>query len=327
VLLPKLGNRQSDLAVIIVSWNVKALLLNALRALYDDLEQSKFNASVWVVDNASQDGTAEAVRADFPKVNLIASEINVGFAAGNNLALRALGFTDVPSANPNAPKAVFLLNPDTLVHKGAVRALYQALFKLPKAGMVGARLSYEDGAFQHSAFRFPNLPQLLIDLYPMPNRLRGKLYESSLNGRYPRQKYNDRQPFPIDHPLGASMMLRREAIEQTGLFDEAYFMYVEEVDWCWRIRKVGWQIYAVPNAHIVHLEGRSTKQARTQSVVNLWRSRRKFFFKNYKPKRARWLWRVAQWGMRFQMAKLARQPDNDQHVALRQAYQTLLKPD
>jgi N-acetylglucosaminyl-diphospho-decaprenol L-rhamnosyltransferase len=307
-----------DLAVVIVSWNTRALVLDALRTLYADLESSRLNAGAWVVDNASSDGTPDAVRAAFPAVNLLTSAANLGFGAGNNLALRALGFSDQPTPNPDGPRAVFLLNSDTLVQPGAVRALYDALFSLPRAGLVGARLSYEDGAFQHSAFRFPGLLQIVIDLYPLPGWLRGRLYETRLNGRYPRSRYAGRTPFPVDHTLGATMMLRREAIEQTGLFDEQFFMSAEEVDWSLRIRRAGWQIYTVPAAHVIHLEGRSTRQIRPESVVNLWRSRFRLYDKHYSPLKRALARGLVKVGMRLQIGRA-------QNAALVEAYRKVIR--
>jgi GT2 family glycosyltransferase len=292
-----------DLAVVIVTWNTRTLVLDALRTLCADLESSGLRGGVWVVDNASADGTPDAVREAFPAVKLITSTVNLGFGAGNNLALRALGFKDQPGPNPDGPRAVFLLNPDTLVQPGAVRTLYEALFSLPQAGLVGAQLSYEDGAFQHSAFRFPGLLQIIIDLYPLPDRLRGRLYETRLNGRYRRALYAGGAPFPVDHTLGATMLLRRAVIEQTGLFDEQFFMYAEEVDWSMRIREAGWQIYAVPAAHVTHLEGRSTRQIRPESLVNLWKSRFRLYDKHYPPLKRALARRLVSLGIRLHMGR------------------------
>jgi GT2 family glycosyltransferase len=174
---------------------------------------------------------------------------HLGFAGGNNLALRAIGFGSQPQEA--LPHAVFLLNPDTLVQEGAVRALYDTLFADERNGLVGARLAYGDGRFQHSAFAFPGIWQTLFDLLPMP----GRFYESALNGRYPRTLYDGVRPFPVDHTLGATMMLRREVIQQTGMFDEQFFMYCEEVDWAMRIRKAGWRICAFLRSH--HPSGRA----------------------------------------------------------------------
>ncbi|GAB4455651.1 MAG: glycosyltransferase family 2 protein [Anaerolineae bacterium] len=288
---------RSDLAVVIVTWNVRDLALDALRTLTDDLAASGLEAAVWVVDNASTDGTAEAVRAAFPAVRVIASSNNLGFAGGNNLALRELGFDDASSA---APAAAFLLNPDTRVQRGAVRTLYDALRTRPRAGLVGARLTYADGSFQHSAFRFPGLGQIIVELLRVP----GRLHESRFNGRYPRDWYAHGAPFPVDHTLGATMMVRREAIQQVGLLDEGFYMYCEEIDWQMRLRAAGWEVYCVPAAHVTHLAGQSTGQVHAASLVNLWRSRLRLYEKHYpryKVALARWLIRV---GMQRQ-ARLA----------------------
>jgi N-acetylglucosaminyl-diphospho-decaprenol L-rhamnosyltransferase len=298
----------ADLAVIIVTWNVRDLVLDALRTLTADLATTALDWRVTVVDNASADGTAAAVRAaDFDGVQVIESDVNLGFGAGNNLALRALGFSDSPARAHGAPRAVFLLNPDTLVQAGAVAALYDALFSLPYAGLVGARLTYADGSLQHSAFRFPGLTQIALDLLPLPPALHGRLYQSALNGRYPRRYYAaDQPPLAVEHTLGAAMMVRREAIEATGLFDESYFMYAEELDWSMRIRRAGWEIYLVPSAHITHLEGQSARQVRPQSIVHLWRSRLRFYRKFYTPLRAWLAEQLIRLGMRFQIGKARR---------------------
>lgn len=288
-----------ELAVVIVSWNTRELTLDALRTLYLDLEANGPESSVWVVDNASSDGTPDAVRKQFPQVTLITSAANLGFAGGNNRALRAMGFGD-PSGTDDPerlPRAVYLLNPDTRTELGATRALFEALFSLPRAGVVGAQLAYGDGSFQHGAFRFPSLGQLIVDLLPVP----GRLHESAFNGRYSRACYARGTPFPVDHTLGATMMLRREAILQTGLFDEGYFMYCEEIDWSMRIRRAGWEIYAVPAARVIHLAGQSTGQVRPESVLNLWRSRMRLFERYYPPVKL-WLARqIIRLGMRRQI--------------------------
>ncbi len=310
-----------DLAVIVVTWNVRELVLDALRTVHDDLQTSGLRSQVWVVDNASSDGTVEAVCLAFPQVQAIRCDENLGFAAGNNVALRALGFQDEPSPNPNGPRAVFLLNPDTLTQPGAIRALYDSLFSLPKAGLVGAQLSYGDGSFQHSAFRFPGLLQILIDLYPVPARL----YESRFNGRYDRALYAGRDPFPVDHTLGATMLLRREAIEQTGLFDDQFFMYCEEIDWSMRIRNARWEIYTVPTARITHLEGKSTRQIRPASVVNLWTSRLRLYSKHYSRPKLSIARQLVRLGLRLQIGKASRDSSLsvEQRDALIAAYRTV----
>lgn len=287
----------TDLAVVLVNWNTRDLTLQTLRTLYDDLATTSLQYQVWVVDNASHDGSVAAIQSAFPQVHLIASDENLGFAKGNNAALRAMGFEGTEDHLPNA---VYLLNTDTITHLGATQTLYTALMTLPEAGVVGARLTYGDGSFQHSAFEFPGLAQLWLDLLPAP----GRFYESRWNGRYPQALYQSAQPFKVDHTLGATMMLKREIIQQTGLFDEQFHMYCEEVDWSWRIRRAGWQIYCVPQAHVTHLGGQSTSQIRARSMVNLWMARLQLYRKHYPAWKLAIAKQMIRYGMRRKMRQL-----------------------
>lgn len=260
-----------DLAIVIVTWNVRDLVIAAIQTLLDDLEQSGLNGQVYVVDSASSDDTVSAIRERFPQVDLYASPENMGFGRANNHAIKRI------MALSERPKAVYLLNPDTITKKGATRALYDALLSQDHVGMVGAQLEYEDGSFQHGAFQFPGLRQLWVELFPTP----GRLVESGFNGRYPRALYEQDQPFSVDFTLGATMMIKPDVINQTGMFDEDFFMYCEEIDWAWRMRKAGWDIQSVPTARIVHLSGKSASQVRPQSLYYLWDSRIRLFKKHY----------------------------------------------
>jgi N-acetylglucosaminyl-diphospho-decaprenol L-rhamnosyltransferase len=302
----------TDLAIIIVNWNVRDMLAACLRSVQADLAGSNLAAQIWVVDNASTDGSVEMLRRDFPEVRLIVSEKNLGFAGGNNAALRAIGFGDSPQKvdftltpqpplpigeEEQIPSTILLLNPDTKVRSGALRALFDFLQNTPKAGIAGARLVYGDGSFQHSVFAFPGLWQLAIELLPLP----GRLVESRLNGRYPRSLYEG-GPFRVGHPLGAALCVRREAITQVGLLDERYYMYAEEVDWCRRMASAGWPAYCVPTATITHFGGQSTGQIRTSSFINLWASRYLFYRKHYHLLKVWLATRLVQVGMRRKAA-------------------------
>jgi N-acetylglucosaminyl-diphospho-decaprenol L-rhamnosyltransferase len=258
------------LAVVLVTWNVRDLALDALCSLYEDLASSGLSADVYVVDSGSTDGTLDAIAAAFPQTKCIPSE-NVGFGSANNRAIR-----EIMSA-PNPPEAIYLLNPDTITHPGATRALYDALFSDSHIGLVGANLYYADGSFQPGAFAFPGLRQLWVEFFPTP----GRLIEGTFNGRYPRALYDAGKSFPVDFVLGATMMLRREVVQQTGMFDEAFFMYCEEIDWAWRIHDAGWRVCTVPAAHVIHLAGQSTSQVRARSIINLWTSRLLLAEKHY----------------------------------------------
>jgi GT2 family glycosyltransferase len=280
---PKRANAP-DVAVIVVSWNVRDYLVDCLQSVNADLYRAGLRGKIWVVDNGSNDGTPEVIRSLFPNVVLIANDNNPGFGAANNQGMRAAMVHD--------PRYLFFLNPDTLVRPGAFGALVSYLDAHPEAGMVGPRLIYGSGRFQHSAFAFPGIRQLMFEFLPLPARL----YETPLNGRYPRRSYRT-AAFSIDHPLGAAMMVRRDVAEATHGFDESFFMYCEEIDWCWRIREAGWEIYTIPSAEIIHYGGESTKQIHSESIVNLWESRARFYRKHHDNVRLRLAQRIVYAGL------------------------------
>ena len=276
-----------DLAIVTVSFNVKELLAACLESALAGLERSGLAGELWVVDNASADGSAAMIRERFPAVRLIAHDCNLGFAAGNNLALKAI--------ESLAPRHVLFLNPDTRVQSDALGELVRFLDKTPAAGIAGARLVHGDGGFQHSAFAFPGLAQIFLDLFPLHHRL----LESRLNGRYPRRLYASGRPFAVDHPLGAALMIRSEALKQVHGFDERYYIYCEEIDLCRRVEAAGWSIYCVPTAEIVHLVAQSTRQFRDRMFIALWRSRF-LMFDRYESRA--WCWlarRLVRLGLRM----------------------------
>lgn len=252
-----------SLAVIIVSWNVRDLLTRCLDSLFAELDSSAIDARVIVVDNASSDGSVEMVRSRYPRIEVIASEKNLGFAGGNNIGLNHIRVME------QGVEFVLLLNPDAEVQPSAIKTLLDVIRSRSDVAVVTSWLSYSDGSFQHSAFHFPGLAQLYIELLPAPARL----YESRLNGRYPQRLYAASQPFEIDHPLGAVMLLRAEAIRQVGLFDEGFALYCEEIDWCARFKEAGWQLLCVPSAHVIHHSGKSTSQVRVEAFIKLWTAR------------------------------------------------------
>jgi len=307
--LSVVSSTKLDLAVVIVSWNVRDLLAACLRSLFSDIEQSSLKAQVWVVDNASADGTPERLAEAFPSVRLIASRENLGFVRANNLALRQILNLQSPT-----PKYIWLLNPDTEVLSGATAALISALEADPRAGMVGPKLVYPDGSLQHSAFRFPGLVQLIFDLFPLPARF----YETPLNGRYPRRLYEGTRPFPIDHPLGASMMVKSTIIADVGLMDEEFFMYCEEVDWCWRMHEARWRIYCAPAARVTHHAGQSSGQVQILSFVNLWASRARLYARHHTPLRRRLARALVRVGIKHRM----RGASPEMVAACRQVIQT-----
>lgn len=281
-----------DLAIVIVSWNVRQLLGSCLTSIYQSLTDSAYegvelDTAIWVVDNNSSDDSVEMVRERHPDVELICNQKNEGFAGGNNQG--------ITQALKKEPRYILLLNPDTAVRGKALSTLVDFMDRTPQAGMAGARLVYGDGTFQHSAFAFPGLAQILLDLFPFPSRAS----ETRLNGRYPRAWYAaDADPFSVDHPLGATMIVRQQAVKAAGLMDTDFFMYCEEIDWAMRIHAAGWGIFCVPAAEIVHYGGQSTRQIQAESFVNLWSSRHHLYDKHYSPFKIRVASLLVRWGMK-----------------------------
>ena len=277
----------SSLAVIVVSFNTRDLLRDCLRSIFSSNLETHLPGSlelpgrlatldVIVVDNASHDGSAEMVRTEFPQVLLLEPGENLGFTKANNLALQTL------TQSTNQPINYFLLlNPDTQLPPDTLARMVDFMESTPSAGACGAHLRYGDGSFQHGAFRFPSLAQVIIDLFPV-HRLPGghRLLDSGLNGRYARSLWEQGEPFVVDFVLGAAIMVRGEAVAQCGGLDEGFFMYCEEMDWCLRLAEAGWPVYALPDAKVIHFEGQSSKQVRWESFVQLWRSRFRFYAKH-----------------------------------------------
>ena len=280
-----------ELTVVVVSFNTARLLAGCLSSLARALAASpELSARVVVVDNGSGDGSADLVRERFPSVELRAIGRNLGFAGANNLVLREL-------ASPFA----LLLNPDTEVIGDAPSALVRFLRTHPRAGVVGGRLVYPDGSFQHSCFAFPTLAMSFLDLFPINHRLTN----SRLNGRYPRAWYD--RPFRIDHPLGACMALRRAALDQAGVMDDGFFMYCEEVDLCRRIKAAGWEVWYTPDATVVHHEAQATRQFRGEMLLQLHRSRDRFFAKHYPASYRRAARAILRLGLLRDLVRSARQ--------------------
>jgi len=298
-----------DLSIVVVSYNVRQLLALCLESLYQTLQETSLAFEVLVVDNASGDGSAEWVRERFPEARLYANERNTGYAAASNQGMAAC-----------QGRYVLVMNPDTRALGSAIAILLAFMDENPGVGMAGPALLYGDGSFQHSAFRFPSLPQILFDFYPLHYRL----INSRLNGRYPRRLYEGGEPFAIDHPLGAVMLVRREVIEQVGMMDEQFFMYCEEVDWAKRIRQAGWEICTVPQALFIHHAGQSTVQFRDRMFVALWRSRYLLFQKHYS---AAFIWaakRLVRLGLASESKRARAQGlDADQLAARLRAYESV----
>jgi len=247
-----------DLSIIIVSWNTKKLLLSCVRSVFEDLRG--ISGEVIVVDNGSQDGSGNEVKNAFPLINLVENERNLGFAKAVNQGLQKA-----------SGKYLLLVNPDTEVKNGAIKQLLLFMDSHLDTGVAGAQLLNSDGSKQNSIANFPSLVTELFN----KSLLRWLFPE-----QYPGKERTYSEPVEVNSVLGACMMVRREALDQVGLLDEDYFLFLEETDWCYRMKKVGWKIYHVPQTEVFHFQGKSAEADRKKARVEYYRSRYHFFKKN-----------------------------------------------
>jgi len=255
-----------DLSIIIVSWNTRELLARCLESVHDTAQGLALE--VFVVDNASTDGSATMVRERFPQVQLIENSENVGFARANNQAIRQ-----------SRGSCLLLLNSDTEVKPGALRILLDFMDAHSQAGAAGARLLNSDGTLQPSCHPM---------LTPWREAWRLLFLERVWpRATYPMHRWDPTSPHPVEVIKGACLMLRRQALDQVGLMDPRYFMYTEEMDLCHRLSKAGWALYWVPSAQVVHHGASSTDQVAGRMYVELYRSKVQFHRKTGGKSRAR----------------------------------------
>lgn len=268
------------LATIIVSWNTRDLLRNCLQSLETSLAATALEHTIVVVDNASHDGTPAMLRAEFPHVHLIASTSNLGFAGGNNAALRALGLLAAAGTLP-PPDYCLLLNPDTEVKPDAVPRLLAFLASQPQLLAVGPQLRYADGTIQSSRRRFPTPATFFWE-----STLLERLWPANPWAR--RYHCADRPADvtqPVDWLVGAALLVRADAIIRAGPLDEGFFMYSEEMEWQMRLQAAGGpggsRIGYLPTALVVHYEGRSSEQVPAARHVYFQRSKLRLARKRY----------------------------------------------
>lgn len=302
-----------DLTIIIVNWNTKRLLETCLKTVADNLaELPSLKSETIVVDNASNDGSVDMVRTNFSWVRLVDNSENVGFAKANNQAFEM-----------SSGRFVLLLNPDTELRNGALAALTGYMDENAATGIAGARLLNSDGTLQQSCYRFPTPGRELWLLLHLD-----KLYPDFAT--YDMSEWDTQAPRKVEVLKGACLILRRDLIVGEQLFDEAYFMYSEEVDLCRRIHKAGWGIDWVPQGEVVHHEGQSTKQAIGVMFFQLYRAKLLYFRKHGGRWTARY-YKVALFIaalIRLIISPLAwlERPENRQHhLALTNRYWSLLR--
>jgi O-antigen biosynthesis protein len=239
-----------ELSVIIVNYNVRHFLENSLNSIKKSI--GKIDAEIFVVDNASDDNSVEMLKEKFPDVHIIANQTNLGFAAANNIALAQ-----------STGKFLALINPDSVIQEDTFTSLIGFLERDKNAGMVGCKILNPDGTLQLACRRsFPTPWTALTKVIGLAS-----LFPSSrIFGKYNLTYRNPDQSYEVDAISGSFMFLRRDVYKQVGNLDESYFMYGEDLDWCYRIQKAGWKIYYYPETQIIHYKGESTRRSNVDEI-------------------------------------------------------------
>jgi N-acetylglucosaminyl-diphospho-decaprenol L-rhamnosyltransferase len=246
----------TDLSVSIVNTNSRELLLDCLETLRGT------TAEIVVLDNASEDGSADAVRERFPAVRVLAQDFRAGFGANHNTVIRA-----------TEGRYVYVLNEDTTADDWGFERIVAYLDAHPRVAALGPRLTYPDGRLQDSAWRFPTPLVSTLGLLTV-----GKLGVKQSRGEVPHA---------VDWVMGAALVLRREALDEVGLFDEEFFLYSEEVDLQFRLRQAGWDVHYFPAATVVHHESQFSADIPERRINEMWRSRHRYWRKHHSVAGAR----------------------------------------
>ncbi len=290
-----------DVSIVVVSFNTRDVLRECLLSVYREV--GSLRVQVIVVDNASTDESPAMVEREFPKVELIRSEINLGFGPANNL-----GFQSARG------RYLVLLNSDAFLCQGSLQRSVSHMDATPRAGLAGGRLIGRDGSWQPSARMFPTVFSDLI-------------VRSGLAARFPRSRFfghadrtwaSNVEAAEVDWVPGAYSIIRSDILTKTGLFDPRFFLYYEEVDLCKRIKQSGYSIWYWPDISVTHIGGESSRKAhslemlRSEGQLVLWQMRSMFlYYRKHHGSMARTaLWVGTSWyWMRSQRRRLSRDPD------------------
>jgi hypothetical protein len=257
-----------DISVIIVNYNVKEFLRSAILSVQRSLAHGKLDGEIFVVDNNSSDGSVEMLRREFPEVRLYALEENIGFGRANNLAIRV-----------STGAYMLILNPDTILGEDTLEVMVRFMREHPEAGLAGCKLLNGDGSFQLSCRRgFPTPWASFTKLFGL-----SRLFpNSSLFARYNLTYLPVDKTYEVDALGGAFMMMSRDAFDATGGFDESFFMYGEDLDLCFQVKKRGFKVFYVHETATIHFKGESARRSAINEVKLFYEAMHIFVKKNYK---------------------------------------------
>jgi GT2 family glycosyltransferase len=252
------------LNIVIVSYNSASLLEECLDSIFK--YPPRQNYGIIVVDNNSTDGSQELVRKKYPEVELIINTSNIGFAAANNIAIE--------STNSDF---ILLLNSDCQVYKDSLDEMINFIDNTAEAGIIGPKIINSDGSIQYSCRKFPSiidagLHSILVNIVP----------DNPVSRKYKLADINRENPFAVDWVSGSCMLIRRQALVDTGFMDENYFMYVEDIDICFQMWNKNWKVFYYPHAEILHHTGGSTNTGKVAASIRMQKSIFYFFRKNYR---------------------------------------------
>ncbi|MGG4126625.1 glycosyltransferase family 2 protein [Paenibacillus illinoisensis] len=268
-LQPSETSRLVDASIIIVNYNTRQLTLDCLESVYTSI--TSYSYEIIVVDNDSRDDSVQAIRKSYPQVQLIANSHNTGFAKANNQAMKAA-----------KGRYILLLNSDTIVKQDTLHTMIYFMDRYPEMGASGCKVILPNGSLDKACKRG----------FPTPSA--SFYYAFGISRMFPdRPKFNQYQlghlspddEYPVDCLVGAFMLVRRETIDQVGGLDETFFMYGEDIDWCYRIKEAGWGIYYYPRTYIVHYKGASARRKPMKIIYEfhraMWVFHRKHYAKRY----------------------------------------------
>ncbi len=270
-----------DLSIVIVSYNTKELLEDCLKSI--EKSSDKLKKEVFVVDNNSQDGSQEVLTKNFPQINLIANEDNLGFSKANNLAFKK-----------TKGKYILVLNPDTQIQKDTLDKMFKYMEANLQVGISTCRVELASGVLDKDCRRhFPSPWRAFCHFSKLSEVLKG----SKLFDQYYMGYLSDKQGHEVDSCVGAFMFIRTAALKEVGHFDEDFFFYGEDLDLCWRFWEKGWKVTFTPLTKIIHHKGaasgmkstsshltKATKESKKRALLESTKSMSLFYKKHYKNK-------------------------------------------
>lgn len=274
-----------DLTIIIVNYNTKQLTLNCLESVYKSLTSYQFE--VIIIDNASYDDSVHVIREQYPQIKLITNKDNLGFSKANNQGMKIA-----------EGRHVLLLNSDTIIERDTLDIMINFMDANTMVGVSGCKVVLPDGSLDKACRR--GFPTPAATFYYV-SRLSKVFPKNPRINAYHREDLDPDEEYPIDCLIGAFMMVRREVIDQVGMLDENFFMYGEDVDWCYRIKQAGWVNYYYPRTKIVHYKRASSRNKPFKITYEFHRSFFVLYNKHFREKYPFWVNGLMYVGMGLKM--------------------------